>query len=59
MTFLNGSVLMRSVRVGLLLILAFKVMVSPVYAGSEIATLIEMLHQNGTVSDAQYVRFIA
>ena len=50
---------MRSVRVGLLLILAFKVMVSPVYAGSEIATLIEMLHQNGTVSDAQYVRLIA
>ena len=50
---------MRSVRVGFLLILAFKVMISPVYAGSEIATLIEMLHQNGTVSDVQYERLLA
>lgn len=50
---------MRFVRVGFLLILAFKVVVSPVYAGSEIATLIQMLHENGTVNDVQYERLLA
>jgi len=35
------------------------IILSPVHAGSEIATLIEMLHQNGTVSDAQYGRLLA
>jgi phosphate-selective porin OprO/OprP len=33
--------------------------ISPAHAGSEIAILIEMLHQNGTVSDAQYGRLVA
>lgn len=31
----------------------------PTYAGSEIETLINMLHENGTVSDAQYERLMA
>ncbi len=34
-------------------------LISPVFAGSEIATLIKMLHENGTVSDAQYGRLLA
>jgi phosphate-selective porin OprO/OprP len=29
---------------------------TPSYAGSEIETLIDMLHENGLVSDAQYGR---
>ena len=33
--------------------------ISPAHAGSETAILIEMLHQNGTVSDAQYGRLVA
>lgn len=32
---------------------------SPAYAGSEIESLINMLHENGTVSDAQYGRLMA
>lgn len=31
----------------------------PAYAGSEIKSLIDMLHENGTVSDAQYQRLMA
>ena len=34
-------------------------MTTTVYAGSEIATLIKMLHENGTVSDEQYGRLLA
>lgn len=30
--------------------------VIPAYAGSEIETLINMLHENGSVSDEQYER---
>ncbi|KKM69632.1 hypothetical protein LCGC14_1448760, partial [marine sediment metagenome] len=32
---------------------------APVYAGSEIETLINMLHENGMVSDEQYSRLQA
>jgi phosphate-selective porin OprO/OprP len=46
-------------RVGLFLLLASQLMISSAYAGSEIVTLIDMLHQNGTVSDAQYERLMA
>jgi len=34
-------------------------MASPAYAGSEIETLINMLHENGMVSEAQYGRLMA
>lgn len=34
-------------------------MTSPAYAGSEIETLINMLHENGMVSEAQYGRLMA
>lgn len=34
-------------------------MTTTVYAGSEIETLIKMLHENGTVSDEQYGRLLA
>jgi phosphate-selective porin OprO/OprP len=35
------------------------VTLSPVHAGSEIESLIKMLHENGTVSDEQYQRLVA
>lgn len=41
----------------LVAILSFTTM--PVYAGSEIETLINMLHENGMVSDEQYGRLVA
>ena len=50
---------MRLIRLGLLAVMASQFMLSPAYAGSEIQTLIDMLHQNGTVSDAQYGRLMA
>ena len=37
----------------------FSAFMGPVYAGSEIATLINMLHENGIVDDAQFARLQA
>ena len=50
---------MGFVRIILMILLVLPLIVTQAHAGSEIETLIKMLHQNGTVSDEQYGRLMA
>ncbi len=47
------------IKSGVVALIASQFLVSSALAGTEIETLIEMLHQNGTVSDDQYGRLKA
>ena len=50
---------MRFMKSGVVVLLASQFLFSSASAGSEIETLIEMLHQNGTVNDEQYGRLLS
>jgi len=50
---------MRLMKSGLVALITSQFIFSSAHAGSEMETLIEMLHQNGTVSDDQYGRLKA
>jgi phosphate-selective porin OprO and OprP len=56
---LKKEVLMMNLKTTAIAAAVFSLSTLPTYAGSEIETLINMLHENGMVSDEQYGRLVA